>query len=210
MTGASRTASRPPRMKPPRPKPLRALLAAGRHPLDAGRVCEVTTVLAKHPRRLGSLVECLWDEHAGVANRAADALERLTAGPAPQIDPRRLAPWKEALLGLLAEAGPNKLRWNLAFTLPRLPLTVADAQRAAASLRGYLNDPGSIVKTAAMHGLTDLARHDPSLLPEVLDMLRILSRSGTPAMRARSRILLKELEKPHRRRLAGPSARRFA
>ena len=32
------------------------------------------------------------------------------------------------------------------------------------------------------------------MLPEVLDMLRILSRTGTPAMRARGRILLKRLE----------------
>ena len=44
------------------------------------------------------------------------------------------------------------------------------------------------------------------LLPEVLDMLRILSRSGTPAMRARGRILLKQLEtsraRPARQRKA--------
>jgi hypothetical protein len=52
-----------------------------------------------------------------------------------------------------------------------------------------------------MQGLADLTRHDPSLLPEVLDMLRILSRSGTPAMRARGRILLKKLEAPRKRTL---------
>ena len=45
-----------------------------------------------------------------------------------------------------------------------------------------------------MHGLADLTRYDPSLLPEVIDLLRILSRSGTPAMRARGRILLGKLE----------------
>ena len=32
------------------------------------------------------------------------------------------------------------------------------------------------------------------MMPEVLDMLRSLSRSGTPAMRARGRILLKRME----------------
>jgi len=45
-----------------------------------------------------------------------------------------------------------------------------------------------------MHGLAGLTRWNPSMLPEVLDMLRILSRSGTPAMRARGRILLKRIE----------------
>ena len=46
--------------------------------------------------------------------------------------------------------------------------------RGRCLLRTYLDDRSSIVKTAAMHGLADLTRHDPSLLPEVLDMLRIL------------------------------------
>ena len=95
----------------------------------------------------------------------------------------------------------NKLRWNLALSVPRIKLSAAEAQRAAAALRTYLEDESSIVKTAAMHGLADLTRHDPSLLPEVLDMLRILSRSGTPAMRARGRILLKKLEAPLKRTL---------
>jgi hypothetical protein len=95
----------------------------------------------------------------------------------------------------MADAEQKKLRWNLALMVGRLPLTVAEARRAAALLRSYLEDTSSIVKTAAMQGLADLARHDPSLLPEVLDTLRVLSRSGTPAMRARGRILLKRLDK---------------
>jgi hypothetical protein len=61
-------------------------------------------------------------------------------------------------------------------------------------LRTYLEDQSSIVKTAAMQGLADLTRQEASLLPEVLDTLRILARSGTPAMRARGRILLKKME----------------
>jgi len=100
---------------------------------------------------------------------------------------------------LMAEAEQNKLRWNLALFVPRLELSAAEAQRVAAALRTYLEDQSSIVKTAAMHGLAALTRHDPKLLPEVLDMLRILSRSGTPAMRARGRILLKKLETPSER-----------
>jgi hypothetical protein len=50
------------------------------------------------------------------------------------------------------------------------------------------------VKTSAMHGLAGLTRWDSSMLTEVLDMLRVLSRSGTPAMRARGRILLTRME----------------
>lgn len=172
------------------------MLLVGRNRLHAGRAREVAALILAQPKKLPQLIECLWDEDAGVANRAADALERATFR-----QPALASPWKDALLGLLAEANQNKLRWNLALSVPRIQLSTVEAQRAAASLRTYLEDRSSIVKTAAMHGLADLTRHDPSLLPEVLDMLRILSRSGTPAMRARGRILLKKLEATRKRTL---------
>jgi len=180
---------------------IRKMLSVGRHALDKGRVCEVAELVAKQPRRLASLIECMWDEDAGVTCRAADVLERLTVGREPRIGLRRLAPWKDALIGLLAEAAPKKLRWNLAFAIPRLELSVAEARRTAAALNEFLDDSSSIVKTAAMHGLADLARWDSAMLPGVVDMLRVLSRSGTPAMRARGRILLKRFEPSGKRRV---------
>jgi hypothetical protein len=174
---------------------IRAMLAMGRHRLDVGRTKEVGELVVANRRRMGQLIECLWDEDAGVANRAADVLERVT-----HHRPGLAAKWTDELIGLMAEAEQNKLRWNLALLVPRLELSVKEARRVAQALRSYLDDRSSIVKTAAMHGLAALTRHDPELLPEVLDMLRILSRTGTPAMRARGRILLKKLESPTSRR----------
>ena len=178
---------------------IREMLAVGRHKLHPGRALEVAEQVLAKPRLAGRLIECLWDEDPGVANRAADALERAT-----HFSPGIAQPWKESLIGLMAEARENKLRWNLALLVPRLKLDVTDARRAAAALRDYLDDRGSIVRTAAMHGLTLLTRHDPELLPEVTDTLRLLSRSGTPAMRARGRILLKQIEAPRKRRSKRP------
>ena len=106
-----------------------------------------------------------------------------------------LAPWKEALLGRMADAAENKLRWNLALMiLAAAADSTRNGARSGHLLRSWLDDRSSIVKTSAMHGLAGLTRWNPSMLPEVLDMLRILSRSGTPAMRARGRILLKRPE----------------
>jgi hypothetical protein len=135
------------------------------------------------------VVECLWDEEAGVANRAADALER-----ASSRRPEILRRWKHALLDRMLDARENKLRWNLALMIYRTPLDATETARAAAVLRSWLDDKSSIVKTSAMHGLAGLTRWDSSMLTEVLDMLRVLSRSGTPAMRARGRILLTRME----------------
>jgi hypothetical protein len=169
-------------------KTVREMLAPGKR-LDCGHACEVAALLLKNPRKTGQVVECLWDEEAGVANRAADTLER-----ASSRRPEILARWKDALLDRMLDAAENKLRWNLALMIFRTPLSETETGRAAAVLRSWLDDKSSIVKTSAMHGLAGLTRWDRSILPEVLDTLRVLSRSGTPAMRARGRILLKRME----------------
>ena len=60
-------------------------------------------------------MECLWDDDAGVASRAADVLERVT-----RDRPGQAQRWKEPLLGLMAETTEKKVRWNLALVVPRL------------------------------------------------------------------------------------------
>ena len=173
----------------PKREIIRSMLTEGRGRLSRGRAAEVADIVLAQPKEASRLIECLWDEDPGIVNRAADALER-----ASRDLPSILESWKAPLLGLLPEAAQNKLRWNLALIVPRLALTVPESRRAAATLQTWLEDRSSIVKTCAMQGLTELAGQNPSLRPEVLDLLRILSRSGTPAMRARGRILLRRLE----------------
>jgi hypothetical protein len=177
---------------------LRSLLLEGKHALSVGRVLDVTALVLAHPAKAGTLIELVWDEHPGVSNRAADVLERISRriplAAVPSLIPI-LVRWKSPLLGLMAEAARNKLRWNLALTVPRFTLTPPECRRAFASLQAYLEDRSSIVKTTAVQGLFDLALQDQQLLPTVLDQFRVLTRSGTPALRARRRKLLERLEK---------------
>jgi hypothetical protein len=172
--------------------------------LDPGRSWEVAELVDGRPDKLARLIECLWDDNAAVANRAADALERVTRNR-----PGQAQRWKEPMLGLMAETTEKKLRWNLALVIPRLKLTIPECHRAATVLHSYLDDSSSIVKTAALHGLADLTRQDPKLLPIVIDLLRTAGRSGTPAMRARSRILLKAFEAHNHKRLNQTSMHMF-
>ncbi len=177
----------------PATKTIRALLTSGCRWSKQG-VCQVVDLIESQPRKLPQLVECLWDPDPFVANGAADALERLT-----RERPSILDPWKDALLGLLAETREKHVRWNLALTIPRMKLSRSQCRRAKAVLESYLDDRSSVVKTSALHGLADLVRQDPGSLREVVDLLQIAGPSGTPAMRARSRILLAQLENPAKR-----------
>ena len=169
---------------------IRAMLMDGGHRLAVARVREVAELVTAKPKAARRLAECLFDEDAGVANRAADALER-----ASYRQPSLLAPWKDLLLGRMVDAEQNKLRWNLALMVARLELTVPETRRVATILKGWLEDGSSAVKACAMEGLAGMAMQNEALMPGVLDLLRILTRGGTPAMRARGRILLKRMER---------------
>jgi hypothetical protein len=154
-----------------------------------GRADEVADLVGRRPKQVPQLIECLWDADGLVRMRAADAAEKLSRDKA-----FLLQRYKEPLLGLLAEATQQEVRWHLAVIVPRLQLTRSECRRVSEVLRQYLEDRSSIVKTFAMQGLADLISRDSSLRPTVLELLRSLSRTGTPAMRARGRILLHRLE----------------
>lgn len=154
-----------------------------------GSADRIAKIVVQEPSLFPNLMAGLWSENSLVRMRAADTAEKVT-----RDNPALLQPFKKELLELLAEATQQELRWHLAAMIPRLALNAAERKLVASLLESYLEDRSSIVKTFALQGLADLARGDPSMLPTVRDMLREATRSGTPAMKARSRKLLLQLE----------------
>ena len=154
-----------------------------------GKSNQIAKLVLSEPERFSELFKCLWHEAPIVRMRAADAAEKVTV-----TRPELLQPHKQELLGLLAEAEQIELRWHLALMVPRLALSGPERRRASAALQHYLDDRSSIVKTFALQGLADLARQDANLIEKVKSTLEESLRTGTPAMRARARKLLKELK----------------
>jgi HEAT repeat protein len=154
-----------------------------------GRAGEVAAMVSKDPGLFPELIAGLWSDDPLVRMRAADAAEKFT-----RTNQEFLQPYKKELLGLMAQTRQQELRWHLAAMIPRLELNARERQRAVSLMHSYLEDRSSIVKTSALEGLADLAQHDSSLLPTVIDLLRESVRKGTPAMKARSRKLLLQLE----------------
>ncbi len=167
---------------------MRAILAGGDR-RSIGRSNDVVALIRLFPKKFAPLVGYLWDADPLVRMRAADALEKIS-----REQPARLQRYKTQLLGLLAETTQQEVRWHLAVMVPRLRLSAAECGRVAGLLQRYLEDRSSIVKTFALQGLTDLTRQNAALRPLVLELVRSRARSGTPAMRARGRILLQQLE----------------
>jgi hypothetical protein len=154
-----------------------------------GRADEVAAIVSNDPGLFPELIAGLWSEDSLVRMRAADAAEKVT-----RKNSELLQPYRKELLGLMADAAEQELRWHLAAMVPRLRLSPKERKLAVSLLNGYLGDRSSIVKTFALQGLADFAQGDASLRPKVIEVLREATRSGTPAMKARSRKLLSRLE----------------
>ena len=158
---------------------------------SVGRACSVAAIVLHRPALFRQLIKGMWHEDPLIRMRAADAAEKISLKK-----PELLEPFKHELLGLLAEAEQQELRWHLAQMVPRLDLSSNERALASHTLRTYLDDRSSIVKTFAMQALADLAAPDKRLLPETMELLSNLTRTGTPAMRARGRKLLARFARP--------------
>jgi hypothetical protein len=130
----------------------------------------------------------MWSDDPVVLMRAADAVEKISASK-----PKLLQPYWAELMGLAEEVSQQELRWHLARIIPRLQLAAAGRKRAMETLHRYLDDRSSIVKTCAIQGLTELSRGDKAMEAKMVELLQDFCVTGTAAMKARSRKLLKEL-----------------
>jgi len=150
-----------------------------------GNSNRIAAEVLRRPRRFAELIECLWVDDPIVRMRAADAAEKVSVRR-----PELFYSYKKELLGLADEATQAELRWHLALMIPRLRLDGAEREWARSTLRRYLRDDSSIVKTCALQGMAELAVGDANAEAAMVTLLKRGSRMGTPAMRARSRKLL--------------------
>jgi hypothetical protein len=155
-----------------------------------GNSNRVAALILRQPERLAELMECLWNGDAIVRMRAADAAEKVSAKRRALLEP-----FKAELLALADETRQAELRWHLALMIPRLRLGQQERVHARAVLGGYLGDRSSIVRTFAIQALVELSRGIPEMEADVIDLLERTCRTGTPAMKARSRKLLAQFRR---------------
>lgn len=155
-----------------------------------GNVDMVVVAVKKKPGLFKNLVSGLFDPDAIIRMRAADAMEKISAG-----NPRLLQPFKSKLVGLARQTHQQELRWHLAQMIPRLDLTPQETNTVTDIFVDYLTDDSKIVVTFAMQALSDLATKKGSVSTHVLNVLENLTQTGSPAIQARGKKLLPKLKK---------------
>ncbi|MCI0697761.1 hypothetical protein L0337_37910 [candidate division KSB1 bacterium] len=86
------------------------------------------------------------------------------------------------------------MRWHVAQLFSRLEWSPKERRLIVDILKNYLTDESKIVKTFSMQALADIAEPDAKLRPQILKLLERLTRTGSPAMKARGKKLLAKLK----------------
>jgi hypothetical protein len=179
-------------MKAPKQKSILAKLKGGDR-RSIGAANQVAHQVSKTPALFAELIPGLLDTDPVIRMRTADAVEKIT-----RDQPKLLQPWKQLIIDSASTMQNKELRWHAAQLLPRLALSPSEQTEVVDILMNYLEDSSSIVKTFAMQALVDLAINagpDHELRGQVTPLIERLTRTGTPAMRARGRKLLKLLSR---------------
>ncbi|MFN7936694.1 MAG: hypothetical protein U0R19_25455 [Bryobacteraceae bacterium] len=145
----------------------------------------VARLVLAHPELLPELLEAFESQDRVLISRAVDALE-IVASSQPSL----IYPYKRLVLDLLARFEYWEVREHVCLMLPLLPLNAEERREAFDMVRQWLSSRSSIVRTFSLQTMYDLAQADPSLLDEATLHLEHALSNGTPAMRARARILL--------------------
>ncbi len=153
-----------------------------------GRAREVAGLVVENASLLDDLIAGIWHDDAIVRARSAVAL-KWVALHLPDI----LQPHKRKLIDDMSQIDQWEVREQFCILLPHLQLTSDDISKTVSIFKDYLGYYSSIVRTCAMQALVDLCEFEPARRLEVAPLIEELSETGTAAMRARGRKLLKHL-----------------
>ncbi len=174
------------------PTPLDLLAEGPRY--DVGRAAEAAALVLARPELVDALFDGIAEDNEGLRNRSSDALEKVSARR-----PDLLRPYKRELLTRVSRIEHWIVRSHLCQILARLDnYTPAERRRTIALVRGWLSDKSSVVKAVALDCIVQLSLV-PGFAAERAAAAALVeecaTRGETPALRARARLLRKQLAK---------------
>jgi hypothetical protein len=166
---------------------LKKLTGADRRSI--GKSNEVVVEVLADSGLFGVVFDGMLEADPVLRMRCADAVEKLTA-----THPEYLRPYKKRLFEQIAKIDQQEVRWHVAQLFSRLEWSPKERRVIVDIFNDYLTDKSKIVKTFSMQALADIAEHDAELRSQIIKLLESLTRTGSPAMRARGKKLLAKLK----------------
>ena len=153
-----------------------------------GRSNEVAGDIEANVSLFETVFRGLYDSDPIVRMRSADVIEKVTRGR-----PELLLKHKKEIISILKNDEQQEVCWHIAQMIPRLKYTPEEKKEIVGGLNKYLAHKSKTVRVSALEALTDLAEKNQRILKEVINTIRLHVETGSPAVQARGRKLLKRL-----------------
>lgn len=153
-----------------------------------GRADEVVSDIKKNQSLFKEVFKGLYSDDNVVRMRSADVVEKIT-----RENPGLLAGFEKAIIEDLSQIEQQEVCWHLALLLPRLSYTKTQEKEILEILKRYLAHKSKIVNVNAMEALAMLATKNTAILQDVKRIIKSKVASGSPAIQARGKKLLKRL-----------------
>jgi hypothetical protein len=155
-----------------------------------GRADEVVTDVQKNHSLFSEVFTGLYHDDPIVRMRSADVVEKVT-----RTNPELLSGVEKEVIEELSQIEQQEVCWHLALLLPRLSYTQKQEKEIFDILLRYLSHKSKIVNVNAMEALAMLANNNRALSWKVENIIKSKIASGSPAIQARGRKLLKRLSR---------------
>lgn len=153
-----------------------------------GRADEVVAAIHKDPSLFSDVFAGMYNEDPVVRMRSADVVEKVT-----REKPELLTGFEKAIITELSQIEQQEVCWHIALILPRLSCDREQGKEILAILMGYLSHKSKIVIVNAMEALATLAIGTDSIREEIIRIIKSKVATGSPAIQARGRKLIKKL-----------------
>lgn len=156
-----------------------------------GRANEVARSVGENRQLFDEVFLGIFDEDPIVRSRSADAIEK-----ASKRLPHFLQSHKKTIIARLQEFHQQEVRWHIALMLGSMKLTQKEVGIVIDVLLLWLHeDKSKIVKVNCLQALADIAQRNSWFANEVVKIIEEQMPKGSPAVKARGRKLLKQLQK---------------
>jgi Domain of unknown function (DU1801) len=153
-----------------------------------GRADEVVSDIQKNQSLFKEVFKGLENHDPIVRMRSADVVEKIT-----RKNPELLTGFENKIIKELSQIEQQEVCWHVALLLPRLSYTKKQEGEILDILKDYLSHKSKIVNVNSMEALAIMAIKNQRLKRDVKDTIQSQVASGSPAVQARGRKLLKRL-----------------
>jgi len=155
-----------------------------------GQANEVAQDIGDNPALFKSVFSGLFDNDPTVRMRSADVIEKATKN-----EFLLLSGYTSKVISILATAEQQEVCWHMAQIAPRLECTESEENEIIEILKRYLSHKSKIVRVSAMESLVIFAEKNNAIMKEVVAIIKVQMKTGSPAVQSRGRKLLHRINR---------------